>query len=99
MKKTDLEYRERVKCRAFGHAWDEDAEPITVLGAVFAHKQIARCTRCHTIRVQGLSYNFQVTSTDYQYPEDYKEVSGMERSQAKGWLIEHGSTRRRRKLA
>lgn len=94
--------RQLVKCRAFGHAWDEDIEPINVR-PLFANQQFARCLRdCGTHRIQSLAADiFTVIQTEYRYlSKEYTELyTPMSRAEAKGWLVRHPVRRQRRQKA
>lgn len=78
-----------VRCRAFGHAWDEDVEPINIR-PVHALQQTARCLRCTSHRIQSLGYDGRVINTEMRYSDVYTaDIRAMTRAEAKVWLIEH----------
>jgi hypothetical protein len=71
---------EYVRCRTFGHAWDEFA-PIDRIPTVFKYALHLRCTRCTTERHDGLNVRGGVEQREYKYPEGYALAEKMTRAQ------------------
>jgi hypothetical protein len=58
-----------VKCKTFGHWWDEMALD---RNSMFIYTEAMFCPRCTTKRYFGLDAFFNVINRQYVYPEGYK---------------------------
>jgi len=59
-----------VKCRSYGHAWDE-FNPIDLEAPLYGWRLSLRCTRCHTERHDNIDFKGQVMGRRYIYAEGY----------------------------
>ena len=66
--KLSLEYE---KCRTWGHAW-EDFIPHGKRPSGWGSRFSLRCVRCATERHDVIDSIGQLSSRQYEYPEDYK---------------------------
>jgi hypothetical protein len=86
-----------VKCRGFGHAWDEwfphDVHP--TMGFLSA----CRCMRCGTQRLNTLNVHGGILNRRYIWPDEYKAVTHMSRGEAQVWLHQTRPIRQRRAKA
>lgn len=59
-----------VECRTFGHAWERHTPHNAP--SVSAPNQITlRCSRCSTVRVDGIDRNGELLGRRYVWPDDY----------------------------
>ena|ERR1700749_3691695 len=59
-----------LKCRTYGHAWDE-FYPDTLGAPVYGWRLSLRCTRCTTERHDVIDSIGAVSQRRYIYPDDY----------------------------
>jgi hypothetical protein len=61
-----------LRCRTYGHAWDEFA-PIDLNPPAYGWRLCLRCTRCMTERYDNVDFKGRVMSRRYVYPERYAQ--------------------------
>lgn len=79
-----VDRRDMVRCRTYGHAWEEVDVPFTVpIGSqrVWQYRLSLRCIRCTTVRHDVIDAYGDVAGRWYDYPEGY------------GWAIDDLPTR------
>lgn len=88
--------RSYVKCRAYGHAWD-DVEAANVR-PLHGFWEALRCLRCTSQVIVARDVLGKAISRSYSHPVDYRTVTAMSRAEAHVWLNEHVRRRRGRPL-
>lgn len=67
-----------VRCRSYGHAWDEFA-PIDLSAPVYGWRLSLRCLRCSTERHDNIDFKGRIMGRRYLYAEGYQQKGFIER--------------------
>lgn len=79
MPRKDTVVTDEIKCRAFGHAWDQvpseqDSRELHIE---------SRCTRCLERKVEWLGWDGRVIARWYTLTDEYRKVTHVTRGDAK----------------
>jgi hypothetical protein len=94
---ADVEDNAFVRCRSYGHAWDE-YYPIDMAAPSFGWRLSLRCMRCATERHDNYDFKGRVMNRRYIYPEGYQTPKGEEKP-SKEFFREELFTRLRKQLS
>ena len=97
---TNERLHEYVRCRVFGHKWDEYDSSWTPL---WGDPITVRCERCTTERRDTIGNNELLIQRHYEYPDDYKlavesafGVGKPTHAEMRRWLIDDRITAQRK---
>lgn len=90
---TDLQLA-FVKCRTYGHSWDEFT-PLARPNRVFSWQTHLRCTRCTTERHDSYDTLGEVVQREYKYVEGYALAEKLTRAQFRLELRRRARSRNR----
>lgn len=88
---------EYLRCRAFGHAWEEFV-PVGMGTPSFGFRYSLRCGRCTTCRFDLIDVIGGVADRQYAYPDDYKLDQPTDRAEIRLVLSQRDRKLRERKV-
>lgn len=86
--KAQRRYLEMVRCRAYGHAWEDRGWLPMIWRSLRVWDQLLTCPRCTSTRLDRRSWGtLTIVHREYDQPEDYP--GSVSRAEALRILVEH----------